>query len=55
MNPILNRIRFFRAVETVIAAVRPDLLHLEERRVYAARHGGGGSEDGSGIGQPRPF
>jgi hypothetical protein len=36
MNPLLNRVRFFRAVEAVIAAVRPDWLHLEERH---AAHG----------------
>ena len=56
MNPILNRIRFFRAAEAVIATVRPDLLHLEERRLYALRHGGpAGSEDGGAVGRPRPY
>jgi ubiquitin-conjugating enzyme E2 variant len=62
MNPVLNRVRFFRAVETVIGAVWPDLLHLDERRVYAAEHRSGAvaghDDDGARAGsleQPRPL
>lgn len=36
MNPVLNRIRFFRMLEWLIARVRPTWLHIEERRRYAA-------------------
>jgi len=36
MNPVLNRARFFRAVEAVIGVVWPSLLHLEERRQFMA-------------------
>jgi len=32
MNPLLTRLRFFRACEWVMARVRPDLLHLGDRR-----------------------
>src|SRR4029079_9769245 len=37
MNPVLNAVRFFRAVEWVIARVRPSWLYIEERRIYAAQ------------------
>jgi plasmanylethanolamine desaturase len=33
MNPLLNRVGFFRAAEAVIATFRPDWLHLEERHL----------------------
>jgi ubiquitin-conjugating enzyme E2 variant len=36
MNPLLNRIQFFRGAEAVVAAVRPDWLYLEERELYIA-------------------
>jgi hypothetical protein len=36
MNPILSRVRFFRACEAVLRCLRPSLLHLEERRGPAA-------------------
>jgi ubiquitin-conjugating enzyme E2 variant len=36
MNPILNRIQFFRGVEAIVAAVRPDWLYLEERELFIA-------------------
>jgi len=52
MNPVLNRLRFFRAVEAVIAAVRPDWLHLEERRHYVPGHDG--DQDPGAVVQPRP-
>lgn len=39
MNPLLARIRFFRALEWMLAKVRPDLLYLEERRAFLASHG----------------
>jgi ubiquitin-conjugating enzyme E2 variant len=32
MNPLLSRVRFFRACEAVLAWARPSLLHLDERR-----------------------
>jgi hypothetical protein len=32
MNPVLSRVRFFRACEAVLAWLRPSLLHLDERR-----------------------
>jgi hypothetical protein len=54
MNPVLNRIRFFRAMEAVIASVWPDLLHLEERRLYAVRHRGD-AEDARSVGQRRTY
>ena len=54
MNPVLNRIKFFRAVEAVIASVRPDWLHLEERRLYAVRHRGDG-EDARSVGRRRTY
>ncbi len=36
MNPLLNRIQFFRGVEALVAAVRPDWLYLEERALFVA-------------------
>ena len=36
MNPLLNRIQFFRGAEALLAAFRPNWLHLEERRLAAA-------------------
>jgi ubiquitin-conjugating enzyme E2 variant len=36
MNPILNGLRFFRALEWIIARVRPTWLHIEERTRFAA-------------------
>src|SRR5581483_7483891 len=36
MNPVLNRIKFFRAAEALIGAVWPRILHLEERTRAAA-------------------
>ena len=35
MNPLLNRISFFRGIEALIAIIRPEWLHLEERRLAA--------------------
>jgi hypothetical protein len=50
MNPLLNRIGFFRGAESLIAVVRPDWLHLEERRLIAA--GGAGVVPSDPAGQP---
>jgi ubiquitin-conjugating enzyme E2 variant len=36
MNPLLNRIQFFRAVEALVAVYRPHWLHIEERGLLAA-------------------
>ena len=36
MNPVLNQLRFFRTMEWMIARVWPAVLHLEERKRYAA-------------------
>jgi hypothetical protein len=36
MNPLLNRIGFFRAAEAAIGAFRPKWLHLDERRLAMA-------------------
>ncbi len=36
MNPLLNRIQFFRGVEAMVAAVRPEWLYLEERELFVA-------------------
>ncbi|HEY4185732.1 MAG TPA: fatty acid desaturase CarF family protein [Polyangia bacterium] len=36
MNPVLNGLRFFRALEWLIARVRPTWLHIEERTRFAA-------------------
>jgi hypothetical protein len=36
MNPILNGLHFFRALEWLVARFRPTWLHLEERTRYAA-------------------
>jgi ubiquitin-conjugating enzyme E2 variant len=36
MNPLLNRVRFFRALEAVIGAIWPSVLHLEERHAFTA-------------------
>jgi ubiquitin-conjugating enzyme E2 variant len=36
MNPLLNRIQFFRGVEAMVAAVRPEWLYLEERELFIA-------------------
>ena len=36
MNPLLNRIQFFRGVEALVAAVRPEWLYLEERQLFVA-------------------
>jgi len=36
MNPMLNHLRFFRTLEWTIARVWPAVLHLEERKRYAA-------------------
>jgi ubiquitin-conjugating enzyme E2 variant len=37
MNPLLTRIKFFRACEAVLARISPKMLHLEERQ-RAASH-----------------
>ena len=55
MNPVLNRIKFFRAMEAVIASIRPDLLHLEERRLYAIRQQRGDGKDTRSVGQRRTY
>ena len=53
MNPVLNRIRFFRAAEAMIAAVRPQWLHLEERHRQAALgRQGSSSAAGDGVVDP---
>jgi hypothetical protein len=36
MNPLLNRIQFFRGAEALVAAVRPEWLSLEERELFVA-------------------
>jgi hypothetical protein len=36
MNPLLNRIQFFRGAEALVAAVRPEWLYLEERELFIA-------------------
>ena len=36
MNPILNKLRFFRAMEWVVAQFRPHWLFIEERTRHAA-------------------
>jgi hypothetical protein len=36
MNPLLTRVKFFRACEALVGRFRPSLLHLEERRRTAA-------------------
>jgi ubiquitin-conjugating enzyme E2 variant len=36
MNPVLNKVRFFRGVEWVIAQIRPSWLHIEHRALYTA-------------------
>jgi plasmanylethanolamine desaturase len=41
MNPVLHRIRFFRALEWVVALVRPGWLYLDERERVAARRAAG--------------
>jgi hypothetical protein len=38
MNPLLHRLRFFRFLEWLVARVRPEVLHLEERQAVAAAH-----------------
>jgi hypothetical protein len=55
MNPLLNRIQFFRASEALIAAFRPDWLHLEERRLLAARAAAAAAIAADAAGQPRPL
>jgi len=36
MNPVLHKLRFFRALERIIAVFRPELLYLDERKAFAA-------------------
>lgn len=36
LNPLLAKVRFFRAMEAIVGAVRPTFLHLEERRQFQA-------------------
>jgi ubiquitin-conjugating enzyme E2 variant len=48
MNPLLNRVRFFRAAEALVAVYRPHWLHMEERelmRAAALRGAAGASAD----------
>jgi hypothetical protein len=66
MNPLLNRVRFFRTAEALIGTVYPDLLHLDERKLYLAAadaHRAGDANDNdddtaaplAAVGQPRPL
>ena len=50
MNPLLNRIQFFRGAEALVAAVRPEWLNLEERELYIAN----ASAAADAAGQSRP-
>jgi ubiquitin-conjugating enzyme E2 variant len=58
MNPLLNRIRFFRGAEAVVAMYRPHWLHMEDRLIaHAAALGEGvgeGAEDDDGSIDPGP-
>ncbi len=36
MNPLLNRIQFFRGAEALVAAFRPEWLYLDERELFVA-------------------
>jgi hypothetical protein len=36
MNPLLNRINFFRGAEALVGAYRPHWLHMDERKLLAA-------------------
>jgi plasmanylethanolamine desaturase len=60
MNPLLNRIGFFRTAEGLVAAIRPGWLHLEERRLYLATVGAHDDDQvpapaAAGLGRPRPL
>lgn len=49
MNPLLNRIRFFRNAEALVGAFRPNWLHMDERIQMAANASNAGpppSDDG---------
>jgi ubiquitin-conjugating enzyme E2 variant len=36
MNPLLDKLRFFRAFEALIRRLNPSLLHIDERLAYVA-------------------
>ena len=36
MNPVLDKVRFFRGLEAVIHRVNPSLLHIDERLAFVA-------------------
>lgn len=55
MNPVLNRIKFFRAAEATIAAFRPQWLHLDERHEHAAAVAAAAAEDAGAVSEPRAF
>ena len=36
MNPLLDKVRFFRGLEALVRRLKPSLLHIEERLAYVA-------------------
>jgi hypothetical protein len=52
MNPLLNRIKFFRRAEALVGAYRPTWLHMEERTRLAAIAAANGSTNGPADGPP---